>query len=700
MIAPNATANVEIDGKQYNTFTEPPKALAGERAKVQFPVKDMTEFLHGGEENVTMIERLMTELERDPVLNVSGDYDMPKEQLRETAVARIAALSGYWKKDTEKEALLRSQLHGIVDMGTRIRLGVHTGLFMGAIRGSGTKEQYEYWVRKGAAEVKGFYGCFAMTELGHGSNVAGLETTATYIQDTDEFVINTPNTGATKWWIGGAAHSATHTACFARLIVDGKDYGVKIFVVQLRDINSHSLMPGIALGDIGKKMGRDAIDNGWIQFTNVRVPRQNMLMKYAKVSSTGKVSQPPLAQLTYGALIGGRVTMIADSFFVSQRFITIALRYACVRRQFGTTPGQPETKIIDYPYHQRRLLPLLAFTYAMKMAADQSQIQYDQTTDLLQTIDPKDKGALGKAIVDLKELFASSAGLKAFTTWTCANIIDQCRQACGGHGYSGYNGFGQAYADWVVQCTWEGDNNVLCLSMGRGLIQSCLGHRKGKPLGSSVGYLANKGLESATLNGRDLKDPKVLIEAWEKVANGAIQRATTKFVELTKGGLSPDQAFEELSQQRFQCAKIHTRKHLVTAFYERINASAKADVKPYLINLANLFTLWSIEEDSGLFLREGFLQPKDIDQVTELVNHYCKEVRDQVAGYTDAFGLSDWFINAPIGNYDGDVYKHYFAKVNQQNPATNPRPPYYESTLRPFLFREDEDDDVCELDEE
>ena len=66
-----------------------------------------------------------------------------------------------------------------------------------------------------------------MTELGHGSNVAGCETTATFDEKTDTFIIDTPHIGATKWWIGGAAHSATHTVCYARLIVKDVDYGGK-----------------------------------------------------------------------------------------------------------------------------------------------------------------------------------------------------------------------------------------------------------------------------------------------------------------------------------------------------------------------------------------------------------------------------------------------------------------------------------------
>lgn len=88
---------------------------------------------------------------------------------------------------------------------------------------------------KGVLGLNGVIGCFAMTELAHGSNVAGLETTAEFDAATDEFVINTPHLGATKWWIGGAASTATHAAVFAQLIVDGKRKGVKTFVTQLRD---------------------------------------------------------------------------------------------------------------------------------------------------------------------------------------------------------------------------------------------------------------------------------------------------------------------------------------------------------------------------------------------------------------------------------------------------------------------------------
>lgn len=131
---------------------------------------------------------------------------------------------------------------------------------------------------------------------------------------------------ATKWWIGGAAHIATHTVVFGRLLVDGKDYGVHSYVVQVRDINGN-LMPGVVIGDCGKKMGRDGIDNGWMQFNNVEVPRTNMLMKWAKLSPEGVYTKPPKAQLAYGALLKGRVGLIMNSAHNLEKALIIGTSY-------------------------------------------------------------------------------------------------------------------------------------------------------------------------------------------------------------------------------------------------------------------------------------------------------------------------------------------------------------------------------------
>jgi len=98
-------------------------------------------------------------------------------------------------------------------------------------------------------------GCYAQTEIGHGSNVAGLETTATFDKNTDEFVVNTPKISAYKWWPGSLGRHANFAIIYARLIIEGNDYGVFPFLIQIRDRDTHKHMSGIKTGDMGPKMG-------------------------------------------------------------------------------------------------------------------------------------------------------------------------------------------------------------------------------------------------------------------------------------------------------------------------------------------------------------------------------------------------------------------------------------------------------------
>lgn len=211
---------------------------------------------------------------------------------------------------------------------------------------------------------------------------------------------------------------------------------------------------------------------------------------------------------------------------------------------------------------------------------------------------------MNAAVSDIKELFSVSAGVKAFATWAAADIIDECRQACGGHGYSGYNGFGQGYNDWVVNCTWEGDNNILTLSAGRSLIQSAVAARKGKKLGFSSQYLTRyKELAESRLNGRSLEDPAVLIEAWESASAKLLISASLKYEkELNKADGNIAAAMEVVSQQRFETARVHTRQYIIKAFFGRIEKAKKAgtpsNVTDILTKLAILFALHSIESDS------------------------------------------------------------------------------------------------------
>ena len=130
-------------------------------------------------------------------------------------------------------------------------------------------------------------GCFGLTELGHGSNVKGILTTATFDKTTQEFILNTPCQEAMKFWIGGASKTSNTAAIFAQLYIDGKCYGPHAFVVQIRDRETHRPLNGVELGDCGAKLGIDGVDNGFIIFNNIRIPKRNLLNRFSDVKEDG-----------------------------------------------------------------------------------------------------------------------------------------------------------------------------------------------------------------------------------------------------------------------------------------------------------------------------------------------------------------------------------------------------------------------------
>eukprot|EP01052_Picozoa_sp_SAG31_P045680 SAG31_NODE_8440_length_1452_cov_1.025868_1_plen_439_part_10 len=302
-----------------------------------------------------------------------------------------------------------------VDLSLAIKSGVQFTLWGGSVMTLGTEKHH----RKYRADIANMSlcGCFAMTELEHGSNVGCIETSATFDADKDEFVIQTPHDGATKWWIGNAATDARAGTVFAQLQIGTEAHGVHAFIVPLRD-DAGNLLPGVEIHDCGEKVGLNGVDNGAIQFHDVRIPRDNLLDRFGHVAATGEYSsQFPSPNkrfaVTMGALTGGRVGLTVASTAVMQLATTIAIRYATRRRQFGPVPANGasmsgtrpvEVMIMEHPPHQRKLIPILATCFAHQFAADHLVERYAAMKALPEE---SDEAALGRA-----EVHALSSGLK------------------------------------------------------------------------------------------------------------------------------------------------------------------------------------------------------------------------------------------------------------------------------------------------
>jgi hypothetical protein len=127
--------------------------------------------------------------------------------------------------------------------GKQLFTGLHYSLFSAIINVMADEEQHKHWMPQLLGHK--VLGAYAQTELGHGSDVAGLETTATFDQKTDEFIIHSPTITSAKYWPGEMGRYTTHAVVMARLLIGKKDYGVHPFIVQLRDRNTFKHLTGV-----------------------------------------------------------------------------------------------------------------------------------------------------------------------------------------------------------------------------------------------------------------------------------------------------------------------------------------------------------------------------------------------------------------------------------------------------------------------
>jgi acyl-CoA oxidase len=527
------------------------------------------------------------------------------------------------------------------DLSLLVKFGVQFGLFAGSIHQLGTATHHREYLADAASLA--LPGCFAMTETGHGSNVAELETTARYDAAAREFEIHTPSEAARKDYIGNAACHGRLATVFAQLEVDGASHGVHAFLVPIRD-SEGAVLPGVSVEDCGDKLGLNGVDNGRLSFDRVRVPRGNLLDRFAQVDEAGNYTSPIASAAKrfftmLGTLVGGRVSVALASLTATKSALAIAVRYAERRRQFGPT-GKPETALLDYRTHQRRLLPRLARTYAQHFALRNLAHRYLD--------DPEDTR---------RELEGLAAGLKAMATWHATDTIQACREACGGQGYLAVNRFAALKADTDVFTTFEGDNTVLLQLMAKGLLS-----RYRKQFGDMnfldlLRYVASlAGTAVTELNpivtrntaAEHLISPEFHSEALRWREDHLLSTLARRLRSRLERGTDSFHALIECQDHAVALAKAHTERIVLERFHDAIGAGPARELVKPLRRLAALYALDCIERDRGWFQEHGYIEAGKAKAVRKQVNALCSEVRPEARALVDAFGIPDPLLAAPI----------------------------------------------------
>jgi acyl-CoA oxidase len=572
------------------------------------------------------------------------------------------------------------------DLSLLVKVGVQFGLFGGAVHHLGTRKHHELYLERVASFD--LPGAFAMSESGHGSNVQRVKTTATYDPVEQEFVIATPTDEDRKDYIGNAARDGQLAAVFCQLHVGGEKRGVHCILVPLRDKRG-KVCDGIRIEDCGHKLGLNGVDNGRIWFDDVRVPRENLLDRYAQVSEDGTYFSPIENEdrrffTMLGTLIQGRISVGGASISATKGALTIAVRHADKRRQFGPPDSEEEMPLLDYRVHQRRLLPALARTYALHFTQEGVVAELDR-------IFGADDGTAEQSDEEQRsrrELESRAAGLKAIATWHANETIQVCREACGGAGYLTENRFGELLADTEVFTTFEGDNTILSQLVAKSLLTDYRDSFGELNAVGTAAFVANQVWETVAeksaireLIGRltddlvpgregeeDLLDREyhknLFLWREEHILSGAARR-------LKRGiddGRDAFDVFNECQDHVLSAARAHTEREIYEAFAEKVEGCEDEGLKEILGVLCDLHALAEIERDRAWFQEHGRISSTRAKAVTRQVNELISRLRPVAVDLVDAFGIPDELLAAPIGLPGGKASQSSSAEMEEELP--------------------------------
>ena len=545
------------------------------------------------------------------------------------------------------------------DPSLQIKSGVQWGLFGSAVLQLGTTEHHDRWL-PGIMSLE-IPGAFAMTEIGHGSDVAAIGTTATYDPEAEEFVINTPFRAATKEYLGNAALHGVVATVFAQLITNGVNHGVHCFYVPLRGEDGVDL-PGIGREDDGLKGGLNGIDNGRLSFDHVRIPRTNLLNRYGDVAADGtyssEIDSPGRRFFTMlGTLVQGRVSLDGAASWASALGLYIAITYASQRRQFAGADGS-ETTLLDYGKHQRRLLPRLATTYAQLFAHDEFLKKFDGVFSGA-TDTPQDR----------EDLETLAAALKPLSTWHALDTLQECREACGGSGFMFENRFVGLRADLDVYVTFEGDNNVLLQLVGKRLLTDYARQFTGKDAAAlakyAVGQTAERVFHGAGLRqfGQAVADlgstarsveNGLRAEQQQELLTDRVQQMVADIAgRLRAGGKDKElgaRLFNENQAELIEAARAHGELLQWEAFTEALNRVTDDESRTVLTWLRDLFGLQLIEKHLAWYLINGRLSAQRAASVSRYIDRLCARLRPHAIDLVDAFGYEPEHVRAPIAS--------------------------------------------------
>lgn len=523
-----------------------PTTLAREREQSSISTEELGSHLLSSDGFLERQARILPVVQREPLLAKDKQQNLSRPERFKLGLARAKLLRRLVDQHQWNHEDYKMAEYLVSDVSPYF---LHLEMFVTTVREQANEAQRAHWMP--LIESWKIIGAYAQTELGHGSNVRGLELEARWDPQTSEFILHSPTLTASKWWNGSLGRIANHAIVVAQLLLPKAgspdqyvSHGPHPFIVQVRDMDTHQPLDGVVVGDIGPKYGYITMDNAYMLFNNFRyaqktqiwqevkanpifssIPHSAMLSRYSSVDpKTGTYSKPAQPAVVYGSLTYVRAQIVHHARLVLARAVTVAVRYTAVRRQFtdrdSNGTGGPEMSVLDYPTVQIRILPLLATTFALHYTGLAMRRVYENARQDVERGDFR----------SLAHMHSMSSGLKSLCTMLAADGIETCRRALGGHGFGGGSGLIELNNDYLSKPTVEGDNWMITQQVASYLIKKMTAAVKAPDTSGAdetetrfKDYIQNRRVVSRQCEYRVLENDQEIARAFELRATALVR---------------------------------------------------------------------------------------------------------------------------------------------------------------------------------
>ncbi|MCD0443343.1 hypothetical protein LO763_06850 [Glycomyces sp. A-F 0318] len=499
--------------------------------------------------------------------------------------------------DAEQLTMMHEWTAG-VDGGLTAVAGIHYNLFLGSLldlESSRRRDLSDFTALRRT-------GTFLCTERAHGNDAARMETTAT--RDQHGFVLHTPHAGAAKFMPNtGPAGGPKSGLVAAKLIMDGEDYGIHLFLTPLRD--AAGPRPGVRV-ELLPETFTGAVDHCATAFDRVRLPPEALIGPLPERRTVGSGRQRFLRAI--GRVTTGKLCMSACGVGAAKLAVARAVHFAHRRRTSGLAPGSSVT-LFEHRAHQTRLLDALATTYAI-IALHRRAVRAWT-------------GATASTRAEAERLVAV---VKGWTTWHGRAVVIECRERCGSRGVFRLNGFGDPMANLEGPVTAEGDNLVVWSKAAGELV---LGRRAYTDRTAVV----------------DMDDPDHLQDLLAAVEEGWHRRAGRRLRD--RAARTPLERWNNAVNPALELVDAHARRLAGEALLDMAESARSPEAQAMLRLVHRLFALRQVTAHAGTLLAAGRLAAPVVEDLPDRCDAAVLELAPHALPLVAAFGV-DGTLERPL----------------------------------------------------